>query len=174
MPTTTRQTIVQHICYTAAMSAIMLVAQVALAALPNIELVSLFVVVFTMYNPRLARAAIAVFVLMQGILYGFHTWWVTYIYVWYILHFIVFALRRHASPLLLSLVGAIYGLLFGVLCSPIYFFTLGIGGGISWIIAGAPFDIAHCIGNLLSIFILYRPLMRLSSMLPLQPHSAPS
>ena len=70
------------------------------------------------------------------------------------------ALRRHSSPLLWAMVAAIYGLLFGTLCSVPYFVSGGWAAGIAYIIAGIPYDVAHCFGNLAAVALLYVPLDR--------------
>lgn len=77
----------QNAVYTAVMAGILLIGQVVMSGLPNIEPVSLLVIQFTLFRPKLARWAIAVFVILEGVLYGFGIWWFSYLYIWYILHF---------------------------------------------------------------------------------------
>ena len=67
------------------LGAAMFVVQVALAALPNVELVSLLVIVGTLAFRRRAVYAIYVFAILEGLVYGFGVWWVMYLYVWTIL-----------------------------------------------------------------------------------------
>lgn len=65
------------------MGALLVVGKQAMSGLPNIEPVTLLIVLFTLELPRETPAAITVFLLLQGVLYGFGLWWAMYIYVWY-------------------------------------------------------------------------------------------
>ncbi len=138
-------------------AAIMFVAQIALAPLPNIELVSLLVIIYTGAFKKKTLFIIYTFVLLQGLVYGFGIWWVTYMYVWTILFLIVYLLKT-TNPIVLAVIAGIFGILFGTLTSIPYFITGGPGGGISYIIAGITFDFAHCVGNFFSVLLLYKPL----------------
>ena len=139
-------------------SVLLVIAQVAMRFLPNIEVVSLFILLFTKHFKKKTLYIIYIFVLVEGLIYGFGMWWITYTYVWTILYFICLFVRDVESPFALSIVLAIYGLLFGAFSSIAYFVTLGVGGGISWIISGFMFDLMHCIGNFATTLILYKPL----------------
>ena len=81
-----------------------------------------------------------------------------YLYVWAILWGIVMLLRRNRSVILWCLVLGLYGLSFGALCAIPYLFAGGVGAALSWWISGIPFDIAHCLGNAVSVLVLYKPL----------------
>lgn len=156
----------KQIVYSGIMGGILIAVQVAMAGLPNIELVSLLVMLYTLYDAKLARRAIAVFVLLQGLLYGFHLWWLSYLYIWYVLHFTTLATRRYAGVLFNALLSALFGLGFGALTSIPYFFAAGPAGGLAYIIAGFPFDVPHCIGNFVLALALFAPLRRLFVHLP--------
>lgn len=149
------------------MAAILLVAQVALSFLPNIELVSLFILVFSLYFPRHAPYAIYVFVLAEGLIYGFHIWWITYLYVWIIMYFIarIFSRYQGASSWLWAVINGLYGLGFGALTSIPYFITGGIGGGVAYFVAGIPFDLLHCGGNFVVALLLYKPMSKAMALL---------
>lgn len=67
------------------MVAVMEVSKLALAALPNIELVSFWIILFTLSMGYRTLYAVYAFVLLEGILYGVHFWWVAYLYVWTLL-----------------------------------------------------------------------------------------
>ena len=142
----------------ALLGAILLAVQVALAPLPNIELVSLLCLVYTLVYGKKALLSIYTFVLLEGLVYGFGLWWVMYLYVWAILWGVAMLLRRHRSVLLWCLVLGFYGLSFGALCAIPYLFAGGAGAALAWWISGIPFDIAHCLGNAVSVLVLYKPL----------------
>ena len=81
------------------MTAILFIAQVALSFLPNIELVSLLIIVYTLvFGPKVLYVIYA-FAVLEGLLYGFSTWWITYLYVWTILAGATWCFRKMESLL---------------------------------------------------------------------------
>ena len=91
------------------LGAALLVAQVALAPLPNIELVSLLVMLFTLALGRYVAYSLAVFVLLEGLIYGFGLWWFSYLYIWAILAVATYLFRRMESRLGWALLCGFYG-----------------------------------------------------------------
>ncbi len=151
----------QSAVYGAVMAGILLIGQVVMSGLPNIEPVSLLVIQYTLFSPRLARWAVGIFVLLEGVLYGFGLWWVSYLYVWYILHALAFLTRRMAGAVFCALLSGAFGLFFGLLTSPSYLLAGGAGGWLAYVVSGIPFDLLHCAGNFLLMLALYTPLRKL-------------
>lgn len=141
-------------------AAVLLVTQVALAVLPNIELVSLLIIVYTLVFGKKTIPIIYIFALLEGLLYGFGIWWVMYLYVWTILYFIVRLFRQSESSLFWGVVGGFFGLSYGILCSIPYVVAGGIGAGLAWWIRGIPYDLIHGAGNFVVIIILFKPIYR--------------
>ena len=129
--------------------------------LPNIEPVTLLLLLLAERYRFKALLPVYAFVLVEGFLYGIHMWFIAYLYVWTIWVLLVIALRRFSHFLFWAVAAAVYGLLFGALCSIPYFVTAGIGGGIAYLVAGLSFDITHCIGNFAMVLLLYTPLKML-------------
>lgn len=150
-------------------SAILVVVQVAKALiaafLPNIELVSLFIIVYTLILGKKVFYIIYVFVLVEGTVFGFDIWWFNYLYVWSILAAAALLLRKYDKPLVWAIVSGLFGLMFGALCAIPYLFIGGKDAGISAAVAywikGIPFDLLHCAGNVASAALLFKPLYRL-------------
>ena len=142
-------------------SAVMIVLQVALRFLPNIEFVSLLVILYTLIIGWKTLYIIYVFVFVQGLIYGFHLWWISYLYVWTILFFIVMLLRKNRSSYFWTFISGIYGLAFGALCSIPYLFIGGFPMALANWVSGIPFDIVHCIGNFIVALIFFKPLYEL-------------
>jgi energy-coupling factor transport system substrate-specific component len=156
----------RELAVTALLAAILLAAQVALSFLPNIELVSLLLILYAICFPlRQALMACWVFVLLEGLLYGFGSWWVMYLYIWPLLVLLARQLQRHPSSISAALLSGGFGLSFGALCAIPYALTGGFAYGISWWISGIPFDIAHCLGNAAAALVLFRPLLKVFSRL---------
>lgn len=143
------------------LGAVLLVSQIALAPLPNVEVVSLLVVLFTLVLGRYMGYTLAVFILLEGVYYCFGMWWISYLYIWAILAVVAYVFRKMDSRLGWALLCGFYGLIFGTLTSIPYFITGGIGGGIAYIVSGIPFDLIHAVSNFLLAFLLLPVLRKL-------------
>lgn len=138
----------------------MYVSQVIMASLPNIEIVSLLIILVTQKFGLKALYSVYIFVVCEVLTYGIHIWVINYMYIWAILCITVSFIRAIDNAVIFGLVAAIYGLLFGTLCSIPYFITGGVTMGITYIISGFWFDLVHCVANLILTVILYPPLKR--------------
>ncbi len=150
------------------MVAVIEVSKFALSGLPNIELTSFWLIMFTLYFGWRIVAVVPVFILVEGAIYGVHLWWIMYLYAWPILVLITWIIRKKASVFMLAILSGIFGLCFGALCSIPYFFiglsSGGFAGGVksavTWWIAGIPWDFVHCVGNFVLMIVLYLPVSR--------------
>ena len=143
--------------------AILLAVQVVLAPLPNIELVSLLIVLYTRRYHGRALLIIYAFVLLEGLIYGFGLWFVNYLYVWAVLWGLSMLFSKMDGTAGWVLLLAAYGLGFGLLCAIPYLFIGGIGYAVSSFVSGIPFDLAHGLGNAVLAALLFRPLDKLLS-----------
>lgn len=135
--------------------------QVVMAPLPNIEPVSLFVILFALTFGWKCLYPIYVFVAMEVLFHGLGLWNVNYLYVWTVLAFLALAFRKMDSSLGWALLSAVYGLSFGILCGIVDVFIGGFPYAIAKWISGIPFDIMHCGGNFAITLLLYKPLRQL-------------
>ena len=140
------------------MTAVLLAAQIALSFLPNIEIVSLLIILYTLILGKHVFFVIYAFVLLEGLYYGFGLWWLNYTYVWAILAIIVLLFHKQTSPVFWSIVSGFYGLFYGALCAIIYIFIGGPQTAFAYWVSGLGFDITHCIGNIIVCLVLFRPL----------------
>lgn len=138
----------------------------ALSFLPNIELTTFWVILFTLYFRRRILLVIPAFILLEGALYGVGLWWVMYLYIWPLLAGLTWVFRARRSWQFWSVFSSLFGLSFGFLCSfPYLLLGMAGGGGLrggvlaafSWWVAGIPWDIVHGIGNFILMSVLYRP-----------------
>ena len=148
------------------MVAVIEVCKVALLGLPNIELTTFWIIMFTLYFGKNIIYVIPVFILIEGCIYGCGLWWIMYLYMWPSLVFVTWLVRKQKNMLLWCILSSIYGFLFGLFCA-IPYVVIGIsnGGirsgliaGFSWWVAGIPWDIAHGIGNFVLMLILFYPI----------------
>ena len=143
----------------AMLAAVMFSLKVVLAGLPNIEPVSLLVIVYTAVYRVRALIPIYIYVVLEGLLFGFSVYWYGYLYVWTILWLAVMLIPRAAfavsgkwaaviAPLIALLSGA-FGLAFGLLMAPpqVYYFGFSLDKIWAWVLAGIPYDVAHACGN---------------------------
>lgn len=140
------------------LGSILLVVQIGLAFLPNIELVSLLIIIYTLRYRTKALYMIYLFALLEGLYYGFGTWWIMYLYVWTVLFCITMIFRKNKHPVVWALVSACFGLGFGTLCSIPYFFIGGMNTAFAYWVSGIPYDIIHCISNFIVALFLFNPI----------------
>ena len=143
------------------LSALLIAAKQAMSFIPNFEPVTLLLILYTLHFPRMTPLIIYVFVAVQVLLYGFNVWVYMYLYIWIILYAVVRLLARWGSYLLWVIVATVYGMLFGLLCSPVYLFIGGWNMALSWFVSGIPYDIMHGIGNAIMVAVLFIPLDKL-------------
>lgn len=136
-------------------------AKVAMSALPNIEPVSLMVMLFAVVFGLKGLYPVYLYVLMEIMLYGINLWNINYLYVWAVLFFGAYWLRKMKSPILWAILSGVFGIAFGLLCSPVYMAIGGFQYGIRWWLAGIAFDIPHAIGNFIIALVLFFPLRTL-------------
>ena len=146
----------------ALLAAVMAVLQVVMAPLPNIEPVSLLVLVYTLVLGRDVFYIVYTFALLEGLVFGFHLWWVSYLYVWPLWAAAVLLLKRGGErpPLFWAAASGGFGLSFGALCALPYL-AGGPWAALSYWMAGIPFDLLHCGGNFFLTLTLEQPLYRL-------------
>ena len=163
------------LCLMAMMGTLLVVSKEALAFLPNVELVSLLTILFTLVFGKRTVGALAVFLLLEGVLYGFGTWWVMYLYIWPLLALLTWLFRWMKHAWQWAVFSGLYGLAFGTLCSLFYLPVGGLKMVIAWIISGLTFDLVHAGGHCLRALLLYHPLRKaldqLEKRLPKNPKS---
>ena len=159
-PTQRAKTTLREIILLSLFAALFIVSKEVLAALPNIELVTVLIILLTHNVGLKALWSVYTFVAAQLLLYPTGVWMISYLYVWAILVLVICAVRRFGSPAIYTVIAGIFGILFGVLSSIPNFFIGGVGFGVSWIASGLGFDVIHCISNILTTALLFYPLNR--------------
>jgi energy-coupling factor transport system substrate-specific component len=136
-------------------------AKVAMAALPNIEPVSLMILVFAAVFGWKCLFPVYVYVTAEILFYGLGTWNLNYLYIWTILAVAAVLLRRMENPLGWALLSGFFGLMFGALCAPVDAFIGGWSYAFAKWVSGIGFDLAHCAGNFAMALLLFNPLRNL-------------
>ena len=152
----------------AMLATMMFVSKLAMELLPNMHLIGVLTVIYTVVYRKRALIPIYLYVLMNGIYAGFSMWWVPYTYIWTILWGVVMLLPRRMSErtarIVYPVVCSLHGFLYGTLYAPAQalMFGLDFRGMLAWIAAGIPFDVIHGISNL-AVGMLILPLAKLLS-----------
>ena len=146
----------------AVLAAVMAALQTAMAFLPNIEPVSLLILVYTLVFGQNVFYIIYTFVFLEGLLYGFQLWWVTYLYIWslWALAVMLIGRKKEHGPLTWAVASGAFGLSFGALDALPYLAGGPAAAAARWI-SGIPFDLLHCGGNFFLALILEKPLYQL-------------
>ena len=135
------------------LGAVMYVPKVIMEVAPNVHLLGVFVIAYTVVYGKKALYPIYIYVFLNGIFSGFATWWIPYLYIWTVLWGVVMLLPKQMPkkirPLVYMVVCAMHGFLFGTLYAPAQALSYGLSfeGLIAWIIAGLPWDFIHGVSN---------------------------
>lgn len=143
-----------------AMTAMLEVSVHMMASLPNVEPVTLLIILYTLFFRKKVIYILAAYLIFEGCWYGFGLWWFTYAYVWPLLALITYIFRRQKSVWFWSTVSAAFGLLFGAFCSIPHFFIGGPAAAFTWWVAGIPYDLIHSASNGVLCMVLFAPLNR--------------
>ncbi|NBJ99417.1 hypothetical protein D5282_19465 [bacterium 1xD8-48] len=137
----------------AMLGAIMYASKMIMEVIPNVHLLGVFTIAFTVVYRKKALYPIYTYVILNGIFSGFATWWVPYLYLWTILWGAVMLLPKEMPaklcPVVYMGVCAMHGFLFGVFYAPAQAILYGMSfkGMLAWIAAGLPWDFLHGVSN---------------------------
>jgi energy-coupling factor transport system substrate-specific component len=137
-------------------------AKWVMAGLPNIEPVSLMVMIFGAVFGWKALFPVAVYVAAEILFYGLGPWNINYLYVWPLLASLAFLMRKMRHPLGWAILSGMFGLMFGLLCAPVDVFIGGWSYAVSKWVSGILFDLTHCAGNFVIALLLFVPLRNLT------------
>lgn len=133
----------------------MYASKIIMELVPNVHLLGVFTVAFTVVYRKKALYPIYTYVILNGIFCGFAAWWIPHLYLWTILWGAVMLLPermpKKIRPVVYMAVCSAHGFLYGTLYAPAQAVIYGLSfkGMIAWIIAGLPWDCIHGISNFL-------------------------
>lgn len=136
------------------LGAMMFASKIMMEFLPNVHLLGVFTIAFTVVYRQKALYPIYIYVILNGVYAGFNVWWVPYLYIWTILWgaamLLPKSLPKKAKPFVYMGLCGLHGFLYGVLYAPAQalFFGLSFDATIAWIVSGLPFDLVHGISNI--------------------------
>ena len=137
----------------AMLGALMYASKMIMEVAPNVHLLGVFTIAFTVVYRKKALHPIYTYVLLNGIFCGFATWWIPYLYLWAVLWGATMLLPKRIPeklrPLVYMLLCAAHGFLFGTLYAPAQALLYGLSFQkmVAWIISGLPWDFVHGVSN---------------------------
>lgn len=152
-------TILEMIVF-AMLGTIMFCSKIIMEVLPNIHLLGMFTMVFTIVFRKKALIPVYIYVFLNGLYSGFNVWWIPYLYIWTVLWGVTMLLPKNMSKkvaiCVYPVVCALHGLLFSTLYVPVQalLFRMDFSQIIAWIISGLPFDAIHSAGNFCTGFLI--------------------
>ena len=159
----------------AMLGTVMFCSKIIMEALPNIHLLGMLTMTYTVVFRQKALIPIYVYVMLNGLYAGFNMWWMPYLYIWTILWGITMlipkGMPKKIKCVVYPAVCCLHGLAFGILYAPAQalMFSLNAKQMMAWIISGFPFDVIHGIGNLVAGLLIV-PLSELMLKLIKKPH----
>lgn len=174
-PSKKRKLSVAELTIFAMLGALMYCSKVIMEWAPNIHLLGMFVMVFTLVYRKKALIPLYIFVFMIGLFNGFSIWWIPYLYIWTILWGITMLLPQKMSikvkTIVYPLICFLHGFAYGTLYAPAQalMFGFNLEQTIAWIVSGLPFDMIHGISNFAVGFMIL-PLVNLLNKLNKQLH----
>ena len=157
-----------YVVKVAVMAAMLTALKFALSFVPNVEVVTLLVMVYAaVFGAAYALPAVLVFCAAEVALYGVGGWVILYFVYWPMLAAVsclLFAKRRNIF--LAVAVAALMSALFGVLsaCCDTLYVAVGLYEGdlahywLAYYVRGLYFDIVHVVSNFIVVAVLFRPL----------------
>lgn len=149
----------------AMLASVMFLSKIMMEWLPNIHLLGVLTIVYTIVYRKKALYIIYTYVFLIGLTNGFATWWYPNLYTWLILWQMTFMIPSNwnikTRGILYMLMSGVHGLAYGLMYMPFQAWVFGLNwqGAVSWYIAGVPFDVIHGISNF-SSGILVIPLVK--------------
>ncbi|MBR4800256.1 MAG: hypothetical protein IK048_01070 [Clostridia bacterium] len=157
----------------AILASLLTVGKIAFAALPNVEVVTLLIIVYgaTLGLPYALTAAL-IFCTVEMALYSPHTWILMYYIYWPLLAVLSSLLLRRRNVFKTTVVAVVLAVIYaeflGVLSSSVETLVLGTMSsealGKYWLgyyLKGVYFDVVHMISNAIIVGVLFAPLVLL-------------
>lgn len=156
----------QELVIFALLGALMYCSKIIMEWAPNIHLLGMFTMTYTLVYRAKGLIPIYVYVFLNGLFSGFAVWWIPYLYLWAILWGVTMLLPKKMpdkiAAFVYPVVCGLHGLAFGTLYAPAQALLFGFSfkQTIAWIVSGFPFDVIHGVSNLCA-GLLILPLTKL-------------
>ena len=156
----------QELAIFAVLGALMYCSKIIMEWAPNIHLLGMFTMTYTLVYRAKGLIPIYVYVFLNGLFSGFAVWWIPYLYLWAVLWGITMLLPKKMpdkiAAFVYPVVCGLHGIAFGTLYAPAQALLFGFSfkQTLAWIASGFPFDVIHGVSNLCA-GLLILPLTKL-------------
>lgn len=149
---------VKDIALMGVMLALLFVGKRALDFLPNVEVVTLFFMLYAKHFGKKTLIVSVAFTALETLIFGIQVWVIMYLYIWPVLIIFVLLMKDKLPLWAYAITAAVYGLFFGAMCAIPYLFIGGPAMAFTWWVAGIPYDVLHCVSNFVIALVLFKPL----------------
>ena len=167
-----RKLLTKDIVLTALAAALLSAGKQALAAIPNVEVVTLLIMLYAAcFKPQIAFVATGIFIVIECFIWGVHTWVLAYVIHWNFVAFMTFLLarvfklkNRFIYLAFTIVVTAAFGVLTTLIDSIIGAGRTGRSFSLIFTITymrGIYFYIVHVVGNAAFNIVLFAPMRML-------------
>jgi hypothetical protein len=152
---------VKDVVVVAFLSAMLTVGKITLASVPNVEVVSFLIILYTVvFGWRYGLLTSIVFASIEVLIWGVGLWTMGYYFVWPLLVAMTALYPKSFQHLagytvLSGLFGLSFGLFFAIYTAPL----TNVSIWVYWL-NGIMFDVVHMIGNVMVMVVLYWPTRR--------------
>ena len=153
---------VQDLVLISILSASVTAGKLALSFVPNVEVVSLLFMIYTVALGVKRTWLIAIiFATTEIFIYGFSTWVLGYYVIWPVLILITGALKnRVKTEYGFGIISGVFGLSFGFFFALFESLFYGIAYGMAYWVRGIPLDAIHGASNYILAVMLFKPLLK--------------
>ena len=151
---------IRDIALIALISAIATAGKLALAFIPNVEIITLlFILYTTTLGLKRSLPAALVFTTTEVLLFGFGTWLLGYYIIWPLLILLTAILdKKTDKEIFFALLAAVFGFASGLIFALVESLFYGYVFGFSYWLRGLPFDVVRGVSNFIIVLLLFKPL----------------
>ncbi len=137
----------------AMLGTIMFCSKIIMEALPNIHLLGMLTVLYTVVFRAKALIPIYIYVFLNGLYAGFALWWVPYLYLWAVLWGATMLVPKSMSDtkqrIVYPIICGMHGFLYGILYAPAQalMYSYSFSQLLAWLATGIWADIVHGVSN---------------------------
>ena len=145
------------------LSASITTGKLVLSFIPNVEIVSLLFIIYTIiFGIKYSIIISIVFTTTEMLIYGFSTWLLVYYLIWPLLIIITYLIKENIkSEYGYAVIAGLFGLFFGTFFAVAESFFYGYAYGLTYWVRGIPFDILHGVSNFIIVLFLFDPMIKI-------------
>ena len=131
------------------LAVIIFTLKLALSILPNIEVVTFLLILFSSIIGKKTYYIVTIYVLLEVFYFGFGFWTLGYLFLWPFLVICSIFLKRilQTSNIARAILAGVFGFCFDMFYAFIIMLFAGVWAGITYFLSGIVFSVVHMLGN---------------------------